>query len=104
MKKIGVLAVFFAFCAAITLAGGDLCQLGQTGGTISRLDPAAKLMVVRLSDSREMKIYWTDATRIEGTLREGEKVQIHASIRDGRAWATSMRVVPASRTNQGAGR
>ena len=95
MKKIRVLAVFFAcaYYAAVALAGGDLCQLEQSGGTISRLDSAAKLMVVKLSDSREMKIYWTDATRIEGTLKEGERVRAQASFRDGKAWATSMRIV-----------
>jgi hypothetical protein len=104
MKKIWVLAIFFAFCTAVALAGGDLCQLERTGGTISRLDSAAKLMVIKLSDSREMKIYWSDATRIEGTLKEGEKVRVQASFKDGKAWATSMHIVPVNRSSQAAGR
>ena len=92
MKKFWALAIAFAFCAAVGLAGGDLCQIASTGATISQLNAAGRSMVVKTAEGREMRIYWNEETKIEGTLKEGETVVAQASHKNGKIWATSLRV------------
>jgi hypothetical protein len=90
MKRALALALIVAFCAAVGLAntGGDKA----TEATITRLDMAAKSMVVKTSDGKELTVYWNDATSLQGTLKEGEIVHIKTSEKDGRLLATWIHV------------
>jgi hypothetical protein len=82
MKKAVVLSLVFAFCAAVGLAHGK-----ATEATITKVDMAAKSMVVKTVDGKDMTIYWNDATKLQGTPKEGEPVQLKTSDKDGKTWA-----------------
>jgi uncharacterized protein (DUF1684 family) len=90
MKKALALAVIVAFCAAVGLAntGGDK----GTEATITKLDMAAKSMVVKTAEGKELTVYWNDATSVQGTLKEGELVHLKTTEKDGKLWATSVHV------------
>ena len=90
MKKALALAVVLVFCAAVGLAHGG--KDGGTQATISKLDMAGKSMVVKTADGKDMTIYWNDATKVEGTLKEGETIWVKSSEKDGKVWATSVHV------------
>ncbi len=87
MKKTMVLSLVFAFCAAVGLAHGK-----ATEGTITKVDMAAKSMVVKTVDGKDMTIYWNDATKLQGTPKEGEPVQLKTSDKDGKTWAVRVHV------------
>ena len=87
MKKAVVLSLVFAFCAAVGLAHGK-----ATEATITKVDMAAKSMVVKTVDGKDMTIYWNDATKLQGTPKEGEPVQVKTSTKDGKAMATWVHV------------
>ena len=82
MKKAMVLSLVFAFCAAVGLAHGK-----ATEATITKVDMAAMSMVVKTVDGKDMTIYWNDATKLQGTPKEGEPVQLKTSDKDGKTWA-----------------
>ena len=92
MKKIGALALASALCVAVALAGGDLCVISSEGATIAKLDAAAKEMIVKTSYGKEMTVYWSESTKIEGTLKPGETVRVQAAYKDGKLWASSLQV------------
>ena len=68
MKKALALAVVLVLCAAVGLAHGGK----STEATITKVDMAGKSMVVKTADGKEATIYWNDATKVQGTLKEGE--------------------------------
>lgn len=82
MKKAVVLSLVFAFCAAVGMAHGTATQ-----ATITKVDMAAKSMVVKTADGKDMTIYWNDTTKLQGTPKEGEAVQFQSSDKDGKSWA-----------------
>jgi hypothetical protein len=93
MKKALALAVVLAFCSALALAfGGDAKGGKATEATISKLDMAAKSMVVKTADGKEMTIYWNDDTKVQGVLKEGETVHVKTADKDGKTWATWVHV------------
>jgi Domain of unknown function (DUF5666) len=87
MKKALVLGMVLVFCAAVGLAHGS-----GTEGTITKVDMAGKSMVVKTADGKDMTIYWNDATKVEGTLKEGETVHVKTSNKDGKTWASWVHV------------
>jgi hypothetical protein len=87
MKKAVVLSLVFAFCAAVGLAHGK-----ATEATITKVDMAAKSMVVKTVDGKDMTIYWNDTTKLQGVPKEGEPVQVKTSDKDGKTWATWVHV------------
>jgi len=99
MKKVWMFALALVFSAAVALAGGDVCRLASEGLRIAKVDSAARSMVVRTPEGREMTIHWSDATKIEGALKEGETVRGQVSAKDGKLWASSLQVVPARRAS-----
>ncbi len=88
MRKVLTLGVVLAFCAAIGLAHGAKA----TEGTITKLDTAGKSMVVKTADGKEITVYWNDATKVQGTLKEGETVHLKTAEKDGKTWATWVHV------------
>ncbi len=91
MKKALTLAAIAVFCSVVALAGQ---HVGATGvaGTISKVDMAGKSMVVKTADGKETTIYWNDATKLQGTVKEGEMVHVKTTDKDGKAWATWVKV------------
>ena len=87
MRKAVVLSLVFAFCAAVGLAHGK-----ATEATITKVDMAAKSMVVKTVDGKDMTIYWNDTTKLQGVPKEGEPVQVKTSDKDGKTWATWVHV------------
>lgn len=92
MKKMLGLAVVFALSAAIGLANAEHGKGTSTEATITKLDSAAKSMVVKTADGKEMTIYWNESTKVKGELKEGETVHVRTSEKDGKTWATSVHV------------
>ena len=92
MKKVLALAIALGFCAAIGLAGGGHDKGKSTEATITKLDSAAKSMVVKTADGKEMTIYWNDDTKVQGTLKEGETIHVKTADKDGKTWATYVHV------------
>ena len=92
MKKAVALAVVMAFCAVIGLAGTGEHHGTAMEGTITKVDMAGKSMVVKTADGKDMTIYWNDATKVQGTLKEGETIHVKTSDKDGKTWATYVHV------------
>jgi hypothetical protein len=88
MKKALALGVVLVFCAAVGLAHGT----HGMEGTISKVDAAGKSMVVHTTDGKDVTIYWNDATKVQGTPKEGETVHFKTSEKDGKTWATWLHV------------
>ena len=87
MKKAFALGLVLVFCAAIGLAHGK-----ATEATITKVDMAGKSMVVKTADGKDMTIYWNDATKLQGTPKEGETVHFTSSEKDGKTWANWVHV------------
>ncbi len=88
MRKALAIGVVLVFCAAIGLAHGGKA----TEGTITKLDMAGKSMVVKTADGKDITVYWNDATKVQGTLKEGETVHLKTAEKDGKTWATWVHV------------
>jgi hypothetical protein len=86
MKKALALSLVLLFCAALGFAHGGM------EATITKVDMAGKSMVVKTADGKEKTIYWNDATKVQGTIKEGETIHFKASEKDGKTWATSVHV------------
>ena len=68
-------------------------KTSMMGGTITKLDTAQKMMVVKDKDGKEWSIYWNDSTKVEGgELKEGEMVHFKAAEQDGKMWASWLHV------------
>ena len=89
MKKALALGVLLVLCAAVGLAH-DAAK--ATEATVTKVDMAGKSMVVKTADGKDMTIYWNDATKVQGTLKEGETVHVRTSEKDGKTWATWVHV------------
>jgi hypothetical protein len=87
MKRFSAHAL--VFCSGLALAHG---HHGGTAATITKVDMAAKSMVVKTVDGKDMTIYWNDDTKLTGTPKEGETVHFKSSEKDGKTWATSVYV------------
>jgi hypothetical protein len=92
MKKALALSVMIVMCAAIGLAASGDMGGKATQATITKLDTAGKSMVVKTADGKDLTIYWNDATKVQGTLKEGETVHVKTSEKDGKTWATWVHV------------
>jgi Cu/Ag efflux protein CusF len=95
MKKVLSLALALVFCAAVGLAHG---KGGGMEATITKVDMAAKSMVVKAADGKDMTIYWNDDTKVTGTIKEGETIHFRSSEKDGKIWATSVHVGKVKKT------
>jgi hypothetical protein len=98
MKKILALSVVAVLCAVVVLAGdekmGDKKMMGKTNeGTISKMDMAGKMMMVKDSAGKETTVYWNDATKVAGDeMKEGALVHWKGMEKDGKMWATWVHV------------
>ena len=93
MRKILALSVVAVLCAVVVLAGDDK-KMGKTNeGTISKMDAAAKMMVVKDSAGKETTVYWNDTTKVAGEeMKEGALVHWTGAEKDGKTWATWVHV------------
>ena len=96
MKKVlALVAVAFLCTAVLALAGDDKMKMGGKSmeGTISKVDMAGKMMMVKSADGKENTIYWNDSTKVEGgELKEGSLVHWKGTEKDGKMWATWVHV------------
>jgi hypothetical protein len=97
MKKILALSVVAVLCAVVVLAGDEKMgdkKMGKTNeGTISKMDMASKMMMVKDSAGKETTVYWNDATKVAGDeMKEGALVHWTGSEKDGKMWATWVHV------------
>jgi hypothetical protein len=75
--------------------GGDKGKMGgkMMEGTISKVDMAGKMMMVKDADGKESAVYWNDTTKVEGgDLKEGSKVHYKGETKDGKMWASWVHV------------
>jgi hypothetical protein len=99
MKKTLALSVMAVLCAVIVLAGDDKMagekKMGgkMHEGTITKMDTAGKMMMVKDSAGTETSVYWNDTTKVAGDeMKEGALVQWWGAEKDGKMWATKVHV------------
>jgi hypothetical protein len=92
MKKILALSVVAVLCAVVVLAGDQ--KVGKTNeGAITKVDMAAKMMMVKNAAGKETAVYWNDATKVAGDeIKEGSMVHWSGEVKDGKMWATWVHV------------
>ena len=97
-KRILALSVVAALCAIVTLAGdekmGDKKPMGKMNeGTITKMDMAGKMMMVKDATGKETAVYWNDTTKVSGDeMKEGSMVPWAGMEKDGKMWATWVHV------------
>ena len=93
MKKILALSVVAVLCAVVVLAGDKKMMGKMNEGTISKMDLAGKMMMVKDSAGKEATVYWNDATKVSGDeMKEGALVHWAGVEKDGKMWATKVHV------------
>ena len=97
MKKVFALSLVAVLCIAVVAVAGDDKMAGKDGkameGTISKLDMAGKMMMVKDSAGKESAVYWNDTTKVEGGERkEGSLVHYKGAAKDGKMWASWVHV------------
>lgn len=82
-------------------------QADMNAGVVTQLDTAGKMLTLKTAakdgagasaEGKVVTIYWDDATKVEGTLKEGEHVQVRSIEKSGKAVATWIRVGKANTT------
>ena len=98
MRRILALSAVAVLCiTVVALAGddkmsGDKHQHGM-GGTITKVDMAGKMMMVKGADGKETAVYWNDSTKVEGdAMKEGMKVHYKGETKDGKMTASWVHV------------
>jgi Cu/Ag efflux protein CusF len=90
---------------SVPAAAQQSSDQGQTGskmqssgnsirGTISRVDPDTKMVVIRDESGSSTTVYWDASTRVSGgsasDLKEGQTVTINTTQSQGKTMATSI--------------
>jgi hypothetical protein len=94
-KALGVALAAVIVLSAVAMANQSTQATADKSisGTISRLDTAAKSMVIKDTTGKEVTVFWDDATRVNGgELREGSQVEVKAKDQDGKNFATSIQI------------
>jgi hypothetical protein len=92
-KKILALSVVAVLCAVVTLAGDDKPMGKMNEGTITKMDMAGKMMMVKDATGKETAVYWNDTTKVSGDeMKEGSLVHWAGTEKDGKMWATKVHV------------
>ena len=98
MRRILALSVMAVLCIAVVAIAGDDKMSGDKAhhgmkGTITKVDMAGKMMMVKDSDGKETTVYWNDATKVEGgEMKEGMKVHYKGESKDGKMMASWVHV------------
>jgi len=96
MKKAFAVSLALMLClSAIALAAPNddkNMSAGTVQGTITKVDAASKTLTIKESSGNETTVYWDEATRVSGDLKEGSMAQVSVSDKDGRKLATSINV------------
>ena len=97
MKKVFALSLVAVLCiAVVAIAGDDKMagkKMGGMSGTITKVDMAGKMMMVKDSAGKESAVYWNDTTKVEGgDVKEGAMVQYKGAEKDGKMWASWVKV------------
>ncbi len=93
MRKFLALSMAAVFCLAVAAYAGEHMDGKKVEGTVSKLDLAGKMMVVKTADGAETTVYWNDTTKVEGgELKEGQAVHVKAIEKDGKMWASYVHV------------
>ena len=94
MKKILALSAVAVLCAVVALAGDEKKPMGKmNSGTITKVDMAGKIMMVKDSAGKETSVYWNDTTKVSGDeMKEGAMVHWAGMEKDGKIWATKVHV------------
>jgi len=94
MKKAFAVTLALMLClSAIALAAdNDKSMQGAVSGTITKVDNAAKTLTIKEASGNETTVYWDEATKVNGDLKEGSMATVSVSDKDGRKLATSINV------------
>ena len=105
MKRITIitLAVVLVFSFA-AFAKGTAKHPASHGrefsGQITSVNAQAKSLVLH-SGNKDLTIYWTDATKVTGgEVKTGEKATIRSMEKNGKWWATSVRITGSAAASQ----
>jgi hypothetical protein len=94
MRKIWALSLVAVLClAVVAIAGEDKMGAKPMEGKITKVDMAAKTLIVTDAAGKESTLYWNETTKVEGgELKEGETLHYKAMEKDGKMWATWLHV------------
>lgn len=101
MKKVLALSLVLGLALSAAAVAQDASQSGQqksqpaaktVSGTITQVDNNAKMFVVKDESGQLVTVYWNDATRVSGDLKEGAAVSLQTTEQDGKIVATSVQV------------
>ncbi len=93
-RLVAMSAIALVCLATLAVAAPDpsRSESKTISGVISHVDMTAKSLVVKDSSGNEVTVFWNDATRVSGDLREGSNVRVETKDQDGKTWATSIDV------------
>lgn len=82
---------------AVLLATAAVASHGrELTGEITSINQSTKSFVLK-AGARDLTIYWTGATKVTGgSLKTGERVVIRSMDKEGKTWATSVKVTENS--------
>jgi Cu/Ag efflux protein CusF len=102
MRKFLALSLVLGLALSAVAVAQDASQSGQqksqpaqaksVSGTITQVDNNAKMFVVKDESGQLVTVYWNDATRVTGDLKEGATVSLQTTEQDGKTVATSVQV------------
>ena len=93
MRKVLAFSVAAIVCLAGAAHADDKMAGGKTmEGTISKVDMAGKMMMVKGADGKDSAVYWDATTKVEGDVKEGSKVHYKGEMKDGKMMASWVHV------------
>lgn len=104
MKRILTISLAFLLCTGAALFADDAMKKDDTmksdapkaekmmtaRGTVTKMDKDGKMMTMKNAKGKEMTIYWDDATKVTGEMKEGDMATVHYMMHDGKMMAHSV--------------
>lgn len=96
MKKVTIIVMVLVLAMSVSaFAKGKMAKSSGstvTSGSVVSVDQSAKSFVLS-SGGKNTTVYWTADTKVSGgELKANEKVSVRWMMKDGKAWAKSVRV------------
>lgn len=99
MKKLTIVVMVLVCVVSVSaFAKGKAMKSSTkvTSGDIVSVDAAAKSFVLK-SGGKDTTVYWTDKTKVSGgEVKANEHATVHWMMKDGKAWATSVKISAGS--------
>ena len=106
MKRFLTLILSFSLCTGAVLFADDTmkkddsmksdgmksAKMMTAKGTIMKMDKDSKMMTMKNAQGKEMTMYWDDATKVTGDMKEGSMATVHYMMHDGKMMAHDVKM------------